>query len=68
MNTSSASPVSYENNGWIVLALGWSQTGIAMVVVFLRFYTRYMMRGIVIEDWLMLLALVSLADSASVIT
>lgn len=68
MSTSTAttaSHASHEDKGWIVLALGWSQTGIAAVVVILRFYTRYMMRGIVIEDWLMLIALVSLLDSTS---
>jgi len=60
-----STPVPHENKGWIVLTLGWGQTGIAMVVVFLRFYTRYMMRGIVIEDWLMLVALVSHPHSFS---
>lgn len=54
----SISNATREDKGWIILALGWSQTGIATIVVILRFYTRYLMRGIVIEDWLMLIALV----------
>lgn len=43
----------------MLLALWWTEAGIATVVVSLRLYTRYSMRAILIEDWLMLLALVS---------
>ncbi|KAK2616015.1 hypothetical protein N8I77_002734 [Diaporthe amygdali] len=46
-----------EDKGPMLLALWWTEAGLATVVVGLRFYTRYLMRGIVIEDWLMLLAL-----------
>ena len=42
----------------MLLVLWWTEAGVATVVVGLRFYTRYSMRAILIEDWLMLLALV----------
>ncbi|KAL1877878.1 hypothetical protein Daus18300_002231 [Diaporthe australafricana] len=55
----SSSDVANQDKGPMLLALWWTEAGVATVVVGLRFYTRYFMRGIVIEDWLMLLALVS---------
>lgn len=48
-----------QDKGPMLLALWWTEAGVATVVVGLRFYTRHVMRGIVIEDWLMLIALVS---------
>ncbi|KAG8158424.1 hypothetical protein KVR01_011546 [Diaporthe batatas] len=41
----------------MLLALWWTEAGIATVIVGLRMYTRYSMRAVLIEDWLMLLAL-----------
>lgn len=48
-----------QDKGPMLLALWWAEAGVATVVVGLRFYTRHVMRAIVIEDWLMLIALVS---------
>lgn len=49
-----------EDKGPMLLALWWTEAGIATVIVGLRLYTRFLMRGLVLEDWLMLLALVRL--------
>lgn len=49
-----------QDKGPMLLALWWTEAGIATVIVGLRLYTRFMMRGIVIEDWLMLISLVSI--------
>lgn len=50
--------VASQDRGPMLLALWWTEAAVATVVVGLRFYTRYLMRGIVAEDWLMLFALV----------
>lgn len=38
--------------------LWWTEAAVATVVVGLRLYTRYLMRGVVAEGWLMLFTLV----------
>lgn len=47
-----------DDKGPMLLGLWWAQVVIVTIIVGLRFYTRHLMRGIVIEDWLMLMALV----------
>lgn len=47
-----------DTRGPNLLAIYWVQTGIAIVVVALRFYVRYAKRIIGVEDWAMLGCLV----------
>ncbi|KAF7528052.1 hypothetical protein G7054_g10244 [Neopestalotiopsis clavispora] len=55
---SPAPPVSDENKGPWLLALFWTEAAISIIFVALRFYTRFLMRGIGVDDWLMLVALI----------
>jgi hypothetical protein len=51
-------PDGNRDRGPQLLAIYWTQGGIAIIIVALRFYVRYAKRIIGIEDWAMLIALV----------
>lgn len=48
-----------HDRGPAVVALFWSETGIAIVIVAARFYARTLIKAVGQDDWLMLATLVS---------
>ena len=48
-----------KDRGPAVMAIAWVECTFAIVVVSLRFWGRYLIKKVGIEDWLMLFTLVS---------
>lgn len=59
MSPSANTPHKVEDRGPAAVAVYWTQVGIATFVVAARFYTRKRMRTTGVDDWLMLVTLVS---------
>lgn len=50
-----------QDRGGSLLAITWAETFICIVVLGLRFYSRMKLKNIGIDDWMMLITLVSAA-------
>lgn len=48
------------NRGPVVVAILWTETAVAVIIVSMRFYARTMIKRISWDDWLMLVTLVSI--------
>lgn len=48
------------NRGPVVVAILWTETTVAVIIVSMRFYARTMIKRISSDDWLILLTLVSI--------
>lgn len=48
-----------EDRGDAAIAVFWTLTSIATVIVAARFYARWLIRGIGLDDWMILVSLVS---------
>lgn len=48
-----------QDRGPAALAIYWSETGIAILIVAARFYARLMIKGVGRDDWFMLVTLVT---------
>lgn len=48
------------NRGRVVVAILWTETAVAVIIVSMRFYARTMIKRISWDDWLMLVTLVSI--------
>ena len=61
MATSSFEPPPFpdDNRGPVVGAIMWTETGLAILIVALRFHVRRAAKSLAGDDWLMLLALVN---------
>jgi len=59
MSLSARAPHNIPDRGPTAVAVHWPQVGVAIVVVAARFYTRKRMRITGVDDWLMLVTLVS---------
>jgi hypothetical protein len=59
MSLSASAPHTIEDRGPTAVAVYWTQVGVATVIVAARFYTRKRMRMTGVDDWLMLVTLVS---------
>ena len=51
-----------RNRGPQLLAMWWTELSICIIMVVLRFYSRYKLKNFGTDDWLMLTALVSSED------
>ena len=51
-----------RNRGPRLLAMWWTELSICVIMVVLRFYSRYKLKNFGTDDWLMLTALVSSKD------
>lgn len=51
----------FNRSSWL-LPVFWTEVGIAIVVVALRFYTQYVRRSTGADDWTMLVSLVNAPD------
>lgn len=47
-----------QNRGPAIMAIFWTETMVAFFFVMARFYSRIKIRGLGIDDWIMLLAIV----------
>lgn len=54
-----------QDRGGAVIAVYWSITAVAMLVVGLRFYARRLVHATGADDWLMLVSLVSFSLHSS---
>lgn len=60
--TSLPSAVATEDRGPAILAVSWIECVVAMIIVGARMYTRsYLIHNVGVDDWMILLALVSLS-------
>jgi hypothetical protein len=57
-------PFPNEDRGQAAIAVFWSLTSIATLVVGLRFYSRWLISGPKIDDWVILFTLVCILSPA----
>lgn len=61
-----SSPATLDiNRGPVVVAILWTETAVAVIIVSMRFYARTIVKRISWDDWLMLVTLVCIVPMST---